>query len=93
MTPEGKLAIYISPATIPAIAFGLVLEKLNMPDLERNVAVVAWNTIIYAILMLIADMFRPQTKRINDMTLERPFSSAWRKRLRSFRERAARASP
>ena len=61
VTPEGKLAIYIALATIPAIAFGLVLEKLNMPDLERNVAVVAWNTILYAILMLIADMFRPQT--------------------------------
>ena len=59
---EGKLAIYIALATIPAIAFGLVLEKLNMPDLERNIAVVAWNTILYGILMLIADMFRPQTK-------------------------------
>ena len=40
-----------------------------MPDLERNVAVVAWNTILYGILMLIADMFRPQTKSMADMTL------------------------
>ena len=69
VTPEGRLAIYIALATIPAIAFGLVLEKLNMPDLERNVAVVAWNTILYAILMLIADMWRPQNKSMADMTL------------------------
>jgi undecaprenyl-diphosphatase len=41
VTPEGRLVIYIGLATIPAIAFGLVLEKLNMPDLERSVAVVA----------------------------------------------------
>ena len=40
-----------------------------MPDLERNVAVVAWNTILYGILMLIADMFRPQNKTMADMTL------------------------
>jgi undecaprenyl-diphosphatase len=69
VTPEGRLAIYIVLATIPAIAFGLVLEKLNMPDLERNVAVVAWNTILYAILMLVADMWRPQNKTLADMTL------------------------
>jgi undecaprenyl-diphosphatase len=69
VTPEGKLAIYIALATIPALAFGLVLEKLNMPDLERNVTVVAVNTILYAILMLIADMFRPQNKSMADMTL------------------------
>jgi len=64
VTPEGGLVIYIGLATVPAIAFGLVLEKLNMPDLERNVAVVAWNSILYAILMLIADMLRPQNKSI-----------------------------
>jgi undecaprenyl-diphosphatase len=46
VTQEGRLAIYIGLATIPAIAFGLVLEKLNMPDVERNVAVVAWNAIL-----------------------------------------------
>jgi undecaprenyl-diphosphatase len=69
VTPEGRLAIDIALATVPAIAFGLVLEKLNMPNLERNVAVVAWNTILYAILMLIAHMLRPQNKIIADMTL------------------------
>ena len=50
--------------------FGFALEKLNMPDLERNITVVAWNTIIYGVLMLIADMFGPQEKTIDDMTLE-----------------------
>ena len=64
VTPEGGIVIYIGLATVPAIAFGLVLEKLNMPDLERNVAVVAWNSILYAILMLIADMLRPQTRAL-----------------------------
>lgn len=48
-----------------------------MPYLERNVAVVAWNTILYAILMLIVDMLRPQNKTIADMTLD---SALWRGR-------------
>ena len=56
VTDDGRLAIYILLATIPAVAFGLALEKLNVPDLERNVTVVAWNTILYGILMMIADM-------------------------------------
>ena len=69
MTPEGKLAIYIALATIPAIAFGLFLKEFEFGDLERNVAVVAWNTILYGILMLIADMVGPQERSIKDMTL------------------------
>ncbi|HYH70355.1 MAG TPA: undecaprenyl-diphosphate phosphatase [Methyloceanibacter sp.] len=69
VTDEGRLAIYILLATIPALAFGLVLETFDFPDLERNVAVVAWNTILYAILMLIADMLRPQVNTIKDITL------------------------
>lgn len=69
VTDEGKLAIYIVLATIPAVAFGLFLKKFGFGDLERNVAVVAWNTILYGILMLIADMVGPQERTIKNMTL------------------------
>jgi undecaprenyl-diphosphatase len=69
ITDDGKLAIYIVLATIPAIAFGLFLKKFGFADLERNVAVVAWNTILYGILMLIADMVGPQERSMSNMTL------------------------
>jgi undecaprenyl-diphosphatase len=69
VTPDGRLAIYIVLATIPAVAFGIFLKKYGFTDLERNVAVVAWNTILYGILMLIADMVGPQEKTIANMTL------------------------
>ena len=69
VTEEGKLAIYIVLATIPAVAFGFVLKKFGYADLERNVAIVAWNTILYGILMLIADMVGPQERTIQNMTL------------------------
>jgi undecaprenyl-diphosphatase len=69
VTDEGKLAIYIILATIPAVAFGVFLKEFGYTDLERNVAVVAWNTILYGILMLIADMVGPQERSIKNMTL------------------------
>jgi undecaprenyl-diphosphatase len=69
VTDDGKLAIYIVLATIPAIAFGIFLKKLGYTDLERNVAVVAWNTILYGILMMIADNVGPQKRTIANMTL------------------------
>ncbi|HLC07772.1 MAG TPA: undecaprenyl-diphosphate phosphatase [Methyloceanibacter sp.] len=69
VTPEGKLALYIVLATIPAVLFGVFLKKMGYADLERNVAVVAWNTILYGILMLIADRLGPQVKTVADVTL------------------------
>jgi undecaprenyl-diphosphatase len=69
VTDDGRLAIYIMLATIPAVAFGLFLKKFGFGDLERNVAVVAWNTILYGILMLIADTVGAQERTIKDMTL------------------------
>ena len=69
ITDEGRLAIYIVLATIPAVAFGLVLKKFGFADLERSVTVVAWNTLLYGVLMLVADTVGKQTKTIENMTL------------------------
>ena len=70
VTQDGKLAIYIVLATIPAVAFGLFLKKFGFGSLERSVTVVAWNTVIFGILMLIADMIGKQEKTIENMTLK-----------------------
>jgi undecaprenyl-diphosphatase len=69
VTDEGRLAIYIVLATIPAVAFGLFLKTVGYTDLERNVAVVAWNTILYGLLMLVADMVGSQDRNMSNMTL------------------------
>jgi len=69
MTDEGRLAIYIVLATIPAVAFGLVLKKFGFAELERSVTVVAWNTLLYGVLMLVADTVGKQTKTIANITL------------------------
>ncbi len=69
VTDDGRLAIYIVLATIPAVAFGIFLKQLGYTDLERNVAVVAWNTILYGLLMLVADMVGSQNRTLSNMTL------------------------
>ncbi|HET7211388.1 MAG TPA: undecaprenyl-diphosphate phosphatase [Methyloceanibacter sp.] len=69
VTDNGRLAIYIVLASIPAVAFGIFLKTLGYTDLERNVAVVAWNTILYGILMLVADMVGSQNRTLSNMTL------------------------
>jgi len=70
VTDDGRLALYILAGTVPAILFGFTLKKLNVPDLERNITVVAWNTVIYGLLMLVADVYGRQVKTINDVTLK-----------------------
>jgi undecaprenyl-diphosphatase len=70
ITDQGRLALYILAGTIPAVLFGYTLKKLNVPDLERNITVVAWNTAFYGVLMLVADMYGKQVKTINDVTLK-----------------------
>jgi undecaprenyl-diphosphatase len=69
VTDDGRLAIYIALASIPAIAFGIFLKTLGYTDLERNVAIVAWNTILYGLLMLVADRVGPQDRTIANVTL------------------------
>ncbi len=70
VTDDGKLAIYIVLATIPAVAFGMFLKKFGFASLERSVTVVAWNTVLYGLLMLVADIVSPQERTIEKMTLK-----------------------
>lgn len=70
VTPDGRLALYILLGTIPAILFGFTLKMLDVPDLERNITVVAWNTVAYGLLMLVADMVGRQVKTIDNVTLK-----------------------
>ena len=69
VTDDGKLAIYLVLATIPAVAFGLFLKKFGFGDLERSVTVVACNTVLYGLLMLVADTVGPQVRTMEKMTL------------------------
>jgi undecaprenyl-diphosphatase len=67
MTLHGRLALYIVIATVPAILFGLYLRESGFLDKIRGPQIVAWNAIIFGVLMLIADWFGPMKRRMEDM--------------------------
>jgi undecaprenyl-diphosphatase len=58
MTPWGKLALWIAFATIPAVIFGIFLDKIGFMDVVRTMPqVVAWNAIIFGTLLYLCDRF------------------------------------
>lgn len=69
VTPEGRLAIAILLATIPALAFGFWLRQSGVGDMLRLAEVVAWNAIIWGILMYVADRFGPMRRAMEDIRL------------------------
>ncbi len=68
MTTDGWMAIYILVATIPAVLFGLYLKKSGMSAALRSVEVIAWNAIIFGIILYVADMLGKRLKTMEHMT-------------------------
>lgn len=64
-TQQTKLSLIIVVATIPAIVAGFILKKTGI-DMVRSIQVVAATSIIFGILMYIADR-RPQLLGINNI--------------------------
>ncbi len=68
MTDHGRLGLLIVVATIPAVAFGLFVKKTGMIDAVRGPEIVAWNAIIFGVLMYIADRLGKHVKAMENMT-------------------------
>lgn len=69
MNDNSRMAGYIILATIPAVLFGLFLKKSGLGDNLRSVELVAWNAVIFGILLYVADVLGPQLKKMEDMKL------------------------
>lgn len=68
VTDHGRLCLLIIVATIPAVAFGLYVKKTGVIDAVRGPEIVAWNAIIFGVLMYFADRFGKHTKVMENMT-------------------------
>jgi len=65
----GRLALLLILGTIPAVVAGVILDKLGFMDLVRQMPViVAWNAIIFGILLYVCDRFGLSERRMSDMT-------------------------
>ncbi|MDA8870151.1 undecaprenyl-diphosphate phosphatase [Rhizobiaceae bacterium] len=69
VTQRSRMATIILLATIPALAFGAVLKLTGAQGALRSVEVIAWGSIVWGLLMGLADYVGPRVKRMEDMTL------------------------
>jgi undecaprenyl-diphosphatase len=69
LTAPGRIVLYIAAATVPAVVLGVVFKTTGFIDAIRGPQIVAWNAIIFALLMLAADRFGPSLRTTADMTL------------------------
>lgn len=64
---RARMAAYIAAATLPAIAFGLVLKWFGLLDKIRGLEIVAWNALIFGVVLLVADKTGSRLKAMEDM--------------------------
>jgi len=69
MTVNAWMALYIIAATIPAVILGLALKATGLLDAIRGIKIVAWNALVFGLVLLIADRLGPRIKKMEDMTL------------------------
>lgn len=69
LTDDGRLALYIAAATVPAVAFGLFVTETGLIEAVRGPHIVAWNSIVFALLMVAADRWGAHRKAMADITL------------------------
>lgn len=70
VTAWGRLAMLIVIGTIPAVAFGVFLDKIGFMDAVRTMPqIIAWNAIIFGALLYICDRYGLSTRRMSDMSL------------------------
>lgn len=65
---DKKLFYKILLSSFPVMIVGYILVKYNFTDTLRNIELIAWTTIIFGILLYIADKFKLQKKINNDLS-------------------------
>ena len=69
-TDRARLAVFIGAATIPAVLFGFVLKWFGLLEAIRGIEVVAWNALIFGILLYVADEWGPRVKTMENITFK-----------------------
>ena len=64
-----NMLVYVLVASLPVIIIGFILHSM-MPDMWRSVTVTAWCTLIFGVVLWIADKKGSQTRTVEDMGLK-----------------------
>jgi len=69
-TSEARLAILLILSTIPVVIAGALLSVSGLNDQLRSVAVIGWMTIIWGVVLYLADRFGNQNKAADDWSMK-----------------------
>lgn len=69
-TSEAHLAILLILSTIPVVIAGAFLSLSGLNDHLRSIAVIGWATIIFGVVLYVADGFGGQAKSTDNWTLK-----------------------
>ncbi len=73
VTARSRMTAYIILATIPALVFGAFLKFSGISAAIRGVEIVAWNAVIFGVLLYLADRYGSRTKVMQDLTTKPAF--------------------
>ncbi|MEX2647654.1 MAG: undecaprenyl-diphosphate phosphatase [Alphaproteobacteria bacterium] len=65
---DGRLALFIAIATLPAVAAGLVIKELA-PGGIRSVELIGWTATGFGVLLYLADRYGPTERTMRDLGL------------------------
>ena len=68
-TPGARLAFQLMIATVPVILAGLVLHETGWSDAMRSITVIGWTTLIFGIVLYVADQRGSSAKVAEDWTV------------------------
>ncbi len=68
-TPQARLALGLTIATIPTVLAGLILFLTGLSDALRSIAVIGWTMLLFGVLLYWMDQNGPQTKVAKDWGL------------------------
>lgn len=68
-SPEARLAILLIVSTIPVVIAGAALSLSGLNDHLRSIAVIGWTTVIFGIVLYVADKTGDQAKETDDWRL------------------------
>jgi undecaprenyl-diphosphatase len=64
---NARLVAYVALGTIPIVIVGLILKATHLSDQLRSPLIVAWNAIIFGLLMYAADAFGAMRRQMRDL--------------------------
>ena len=70
-SPERRLVLWLAVATIPLVVVGLGVSTFFDDQLFRSIEIIGWSSIVFAILLYMADNYAPRRLRLDDMTWRR----------------------